>query len=87
MAVTLATVQLAAYVDQEAVPLVKTATAAMAAMQVAVDLLRMVDQVLDLQVRSLAATAATAVMVQSAELLELQGQVLALRALPVLPDR
>ena len=68
-------------------PLVKTATAAMAAMQVAVDLLRMVDQVLDLQVRSLAATAATAVMVQSAELLELQGQVLALRALPVLPDR
>ena len=59
----------------------------MAAMQVAVDLLRMVDQVLDLQVRSLAATAATAVMVQSAELLELQGQVLALRALPVLPDR
>ena len=68
-------------------PLVKTATAAMAAMQVAVDLLRMVDQVLDLQVRSLAAMAAMAATVQRAELLELQGQVLALRALPVLPDR
>lgn len=59
----------------------------MAAMQVAVDLLRMVDQVLDLQVRSLAAMAAMAATVQRAELLELQGQVLALRALPVLPDR
>ena len=68
-------------------PLVKTATAATAATQLAVDLLRMVDQVLDLQVRSLAAMAAMAATVQRAELLELQGQVLALRALPVLPDR
>ena len=59
----------------------------MAAMQVAVDLLAMVEQAPDLQVHLLAAMAATAATVQRAELLERQGQVLALRALPVLPDR